>query len=85
MLTKHTQMDRRLARLVLWLVYISCPSLILADFVVHKHPHFAIENLTGFYALIGFVAFITIVWIGVQLRKLVSREENYYDKKLGDV
>lgn len=82
---ENTETDRRLARMAIRLVYTSCIGLVLADFVVEKHPHFGVENLPGFYALIGFSAFIAIVWGGVQLRKFVGREENYYDKKSGDV
>lgn len=82
---ENTETDRRLARIAIRLVYASCIGLVLVDFMVQKHPHFGIENLPGFYALFGFGAFMVIVWGGVQLRKFVRREENYYDKKSGDV
>ena len=76
--------DKWLGRMVILLVYLSCIGLFVADFMIHKHPHFHLENLPGFYAVFGFVAFIAIVWGGVQLRKLVSRDEDYYDRETND-
>jgi len=53
--------------------------LFLADAVYHKHVHFEAENLFGFYALVGFFAFIGIVLSGHVLRKILMRPEDYYD------
>ena len=53
--------------------------LFIADGFYDKHPHFAAENFFGFYAIVGFVAFLLIVLAGKQLRKVLMRPENYYD------
>ena len=53
--------------------------LFLADAFYHKHIHFEAESIFGFYALVGFVAFIGIVLSGKALRKILMRSEDYYD------
>ena len=53
--------------------------LFLADAVYHKHIHFEAESVFGFYALVGFFAFIGIVLSGKALRKILMRSEDYYD------
>jgi len=53
--------------------------LFIADAFYHKHPHFAAEEFFGFYAIVGFVAFVLIVLAGKQLRKILMRPEDYYD------
>ena len=53
--------------------------LFLTDAIYHKHIHFGAENIFGFYALVGFFAFIGIVLSGKALRKFLMRSEDYYD------
>lgn len=45
------------------------------------HPHFPAEALPIFFALWGFGSFMFIVLVGQHLRKLVGREEGYYDDR----
>lgn len=45
------------------------------------HPHFAAEAFPIFFAVWGFGAFMFIVLAGQHLRKLVGREESYYDDR----
>ena len=48
----------------------------------HKdHPHFDAEKIPVFFAVWGFGSFMFIVLAGQHLRKLVGREENYYDER----
>jgi hypothetical protein len=76
--------DPKRVRRVLYALYAACGALLLADVVLyaalHDHPHFDIERIPGFYAGFGFAAFVIIVMLGKQLRKLVKREEGYYDR-----
>ena len=58
---------------------VACALLLIADLGYHRHPHFELESLPGFYAMFGFVAFVGIVQGGIQLRKLIMREKDYYD------
>jgi hypothetical protein len=60
--------------------YTALALLLLAEFFVHKHPHFPWEGYFGFYAVYGFVACVLLVLAAKYiLRPLVKRRENYYD------
>jgi hypothetical protein len=60
-------------------LYIVCAILFLLDFIVHRHVYMKWEELPGFYALFGFIAFVVLVEGSKLLRKLVMRKEDYYD------
>lgn len=64
---------------IVYAVYIICAVLILVDLFYHKHGHFTFEGWFGFYALFGFIAYVFIVLSATQLRKLIKRDEDYYD------
>ncbi|MCB1128780.1 MAG: hypothetical protein KDM81_19950 [Verrucomicrobiae bacterium] len=71
-------------RIIRW-VKITCGIVFAADIlflldVWDKHAHFHPENLPGFYALVGFVSYCTIVLTAKQLRKVLKRDEDYYDR-----
>jgi len=59
--------------------YAVCLFLLVLDFILHRHVAHTWESLTGFYALFGFVACVTLVLIAKQMRKIVMRKEDYYD------
>ena len=59
--------------------YVICALLFLMDFVIHRHTIIKLEELHGFYAIFGFVAFVVLVEGSILLRKLVMRKEDYYD------
>lgn len=65
---------------VVWAVIIICIGLGVADFLYHKHGHFEIENVPAFYGIYGFLAFILVVFVGVILRKIIMRDEDYYER-----
>lgn len=61
-----------------------CIILILTDFGYHgflheKHGYFVFETAVAFHALYGFGAFVFVVLLGKELRKLIMRTENYYE------
>ncbi len=60
--------------------YIFLVLLIVADLFIPKHPDFSWEGYPFFYAVYGFVAYVSIV-LGSNyiLRKIVKRKEDYYD------
>lgn len=70
---------RNVDRLVYGL-YAVCALLILADVIGDRHGPFAIEHLFGFYGVFGFVACVGLVLAAKELRKLIMRPENYYDR-----
>ena len=60
-------------------LFIICILLLLLDFVLHRHVIHEWDSFTGFYALFGFIAYVTIVFVASLWRKLVQRKEDYYD------
>jgi len=59
--------------------YLICVLLLALDFLLHRHVAHTWENLTGFYAIFGFVACVSLVLIAKQMRKVLMRKEDYYD------
>ena len=64
---------------VLGIFYALSAGLLLVDLVFHRHVIHNWESLTGFYALYGFVACGLLVLLAKQLRKIVMRNESYYE------
>ena len=69
--------NRKLVRRVL---YAACALLVAADLVVHRHISTDIERVPAFYALYGFVALVGVVMAAKGLRRMVKRDEDYYDR-----
>ena len=65
---------------LVYAICIICVSLFLIDFFYEKHPQVYVEQLFGFYCLYGFIICCGIVFGGIALRKLVARQEKFYDK-----
>ena len=61
-------------------IYTICALLFLADFAYHKHPHFSAESWFGFYGLYGFVACVILVLVAKEMRRLLGRKEDYYER-----
>ena len=60
--------------------YAVCGILLAIDVFVPKHGPFALEHVIGFYGLYGFVACVALVLIAKQLRRVLMRPEDYYDR-----
>ena len=52
---------------------------MLAELFIHRHTIHLLEDIFGFYALYGFVACVALVLIATQMRKVLMRDEDYYD------
>ncbi|MBK0398086.1 hypothetical protein H0I76_02700 [Limibaculum sp. M0105] len=61
-------------------VYGFSAFLLLIDPLIHKHGPFAIEHWIGFYGIYGFVGCVFLVLAAKELRKVVMRPEDYYDR-----
>ncbi len=77
--------DPKVANKVFWWLASVCALLVVIDvglyFFFHgRHTHFAGEEIPGIYGVFGFVAFWCIVIAGKYFRKLVKRDEDYYDE-----
>lgn len=66
--------------LLVRILTVACLLLVLADLVYHKHGHFSWETLFGFHGFFGFAAFFLAVLAGKPLRRLLKRDEDYYDR-----
>jgi len=67
-------------RLIIIALVVICAGLVLAEFFyTNPHPHFDLEEVFGIHAIVGFVAFVTVVFLGKGLRVLIKRREDYYD------
>ncbi len=58
-------------------VLLAC---VAAGFLVDMHPHFAIERLPAFHAILGLVACAVLVAAARLLGALLGREEGYHDR-----
>ena len=61
-------------------IYTICGLLALTDLVVHRHTYLPVEEMPAFYAFYGFAALVAVVLLAKALRKLVGRDEDYYEK-----
>lgn len=59
--------------------YLCLLVLLVVDFFVHKHGHFSWESAPFFYAVYGFIACVSLIFLAKLLRRLVKRREDYYD------
>ena len=64
-------------RPVRWLAGL-CVVLLVAEFLIDRHPHVPGEGLPWFYCLVGFVAFTLIVLGAKSLRRGIRRPEDFY-------
>ncbi len=60
--------------------YVLCAVILAIDVFVPKHGPFAIEHAFGFYGVFGFFACVALVLIAKQLRRVLMRPEDYYDR-----
>lgn len=65
---------------LLMIFYVSLLVLLVIDFFIHKHPEFPWEGAPVFYAVYGFTACVSLIFIAKLLRLLVKRDEDYYKK-----
>ncbi|MCG7531596.1 hypothetical protein MHM98_09615 [Psychrobium sp. MM17-31] len=67
-------------QMMLRVFYVLCAVLVLVDFVVHRHIYHDWENIPAFYAIYGFIGCVVLVLIAKAMRKVLMKEEDYYDK-----
>ena len=65
---------------VLRYFFLSLALLIVIDFFIYKHAEFPWEGAPVFYAVYGFTACVSLIFIAKLLRFLVKRDEDYYKK-----
>jgi hypothetical protein len=57
---------------------------VLAELLVHLHPHFEIESVFGFNAWFGFLACAAMIVVAKALALLLKRPDTYYDGRRDD-
>jgi hypothetical protein len=65
---------------ICWTLYTVCAALFLVDPLLHRHAHFRIEGWLGFYAWYGWIGCVFLVLAAKQLRRVLMRDESYYDR-----
>ena len=60
--------------------YVVGGVLLAIDVFVPKHGPFVIEHVSGFYGIFGFLACVALVLIAKQLRRVLIRPEDYYER-----
>jgi hypothetical protein len=65
---------------VVRLLYLACAAVFLLDLTGLRHGERWWEGLPGFYPLYGFIGCTALVLIAKELRKILMRGEDYYDK-----
>jgi hypothetical protein len=64
---------------VIWTLVGLCVASVAADFFYQKHAHYGFQEIIGFDAVYGFVSCVLLVLAAKQLRKVLMRDEDYYD------
>jgi hypothetical protein len=54
---------------------------VLAELMVHLHPHFEIESVFGFHAWFGLMACAAMIVVAKALALLLKRPDTYYRKR----
>jgi len=74
-------LDRREnVRLIARTLYAACAVVLLLDFVIHRHADFETDATWGFYGIYGFVGSVFLVMAAKQMRRILRRPEDYYDR-----
>ena len=76
---KHFFDDPANLKKVLRIFYAICAGLLLVDFVYHRHVTHSWEGLWGFYGVFGFIACVILVLVAKEMRKVLMRDEKYYE------
>ena len=53
--------------------------VLVAEAFVDMHGEFTVEHFYGFYAVYGFIAYVSLIFIAKFLRRILMRQEDYYD------
>ncbi len=69
--------------LLIKILIVVAVGVTLADFGYHKHGHFGFQEWFAFDAVFGFIAYVGLVNTAKLFRKLVMRDEDYYEAAAG--
>jgi uncharacterized PurR-regulated membrane protein YhhQ (DUF165 family) len=70
---------------VLWIGFVIVLGFtVVAEFFVHRHPHFSMDGLLAFNAIYGFLACVALILIAKLLGFAIKRPETYYAQEHDD-
>jgi hypothetical protein len=70
----------RNVNILLRIYFVSLALLVVIGIFIPKHGDFGWENKLGFYCAYGFLSCVVLVFVAAGLRRLIKRDENYYDR-----
>lgn len=76
--TKEQRQLRLMGDRITKILVVIAIILIALELIFHRHGEIKMEDFPLFPAIYGFVFFVLIVFVGIGLRKLVMRGEDYY-------
>ncbi|MEM8709971.1 MAG: hypothetical protein AAGG01_03395 [Planctomycetota bacterium] len=59
--------------------FVASAILFVLDFIIHRHSHPGVDSWPGFYPIYGFVGCVVLVLVAKEMRKVVMRDEDYYE------
>ena len=65
--------------LIIKVLMVACALSVLADFFYHKHGDYHFHEWIAFDAVFGFLAYVGLVTAAKGVRRLLMRNEDYYD------
>ncbi len=80
MARRHIFDDPKNVKRLLRIFFALCVVVLGLDLIFERHVVHPWEGVFGFYAIFGFVACVALVLIAKEMRKLVMRGEDYYDR-----
>ncbi|MBB4266187.1 hypothetical protein [Roseospira visakhapatnamensis] len=64
-----------------WIFGAILTACVLAELLVHLHPHFGVDGWFGFHAWFGFLSCVAMVLVAKGLGLLLKRKDTYYDAR----
>lgn len=61
-------------------LYALCAISVVAELFIHRHVEHPWEVTPLFYCLYGFAACVILVLVAKEMRKVLMRDEDYYDE-----
>jgi len=59
--------------------FIALALVLVAEAFVDMHSEFHVVHYFGFYAVYGFISYVSLIFVAKFLRTLLMRKEDYYD------
>ncbi len=77
---RHIFDDPKNVKRLLRVFFVICVAVLGLDLIFDRYVIHPWEGIFGFYAIFGFVACVALVLIAKEMRKVVMRREDYYDR-----